>query len=325
MIATLEKSGTFALYGLGGAGKSNLAARLAYWQIEHNPQFSVFWIHGGTVNSVSEGLRTIAFKLQIGLSVREEKEKFKMLRQWLEDRKHGGWILIIDGADDQALFKNHENSELDIQEQAPTTDESFMDYIPRCRHGQVVFTSKTFSAAATYAPERAVLHVEALSSTEAVRMLQNSLDDSLLLDDMSMATELVTTLHCLPLAIAQASGFMNRNFLTVTKYAEKIRDNSTLADLMSRPQASSTNAVYTTWNISFKKIKSERELAANILAIMSFLEEETIPISILADIFGDTVDLIEAIGDLKDYSLVTLCSKAETSNMHRLVQATTQR
>ena len=74
MLASLEDTGTVALYGLGGAGKSNLAARLAYWQIERNPQISVFWIHGGTVDSVSERLRTIAQKLRIGLLVRDEKE-----------------------------------------------------------------------------------------------------------------------------------------------------------------------------------------------------------------------------------------------------------
>jgi tetratricopeptide (TPR) repeat protein len=324
MLTSLEDGGTVALYGLGGAGKSNLAARLAYWQIERNPQISVFWIHGGTVDSVSESFRMIAQKLQIGLLVRDGGERFKMMRDWLEEKKHGRWIMIIDGADDPAIFKQCENSDHDRQRQSSLESRTFMDFIPRCSHGQVLFTTKTHSAAAMYATRGAALQVSPLSSSDALQMLQNGLDNSVLLDDTLMATELVTSLHFLPLAIAQATSFMNRNFVNVTKYVEKIRDNTVLADLMTRPQASSSNAVYTTWTISFKMIRSERELAADLLAIISFLEQDRIPLSILGDIFGDTLDLIEAVGDLKDYSLISVCSKVETLNVHRLVQATTQ-
>ncbi|ERF71804.1 hypothetical protein EPUS_01719 [Endocarpon pusillum Z07020] len=207
-----------------------------------------------------------------------------------------------------------------------------------------------------------MLEVGRFSLEEATLMLEMGLDDDLLMGTPTVpqqrsltldfgngliedkiphgvrqyrtdrASELAEKLDCLPLAISQAAAFMNKNRLSTADYLQRMTASSDemLAELMARPQPLETQmgvprSIYDTWRLSYQTIQSHKPLAVDVLAFMSFLEEDSIILSLLQAAFcvGTDVKLVDALGELRNYELIHSGSVPDIFTMHRLVQATT--
>lgn len=88
-----------AVHGLGGIGKSTLAA---YWAANHTADHVLtWWITADTLTAIDTGLAALAVAMQPALSGALQLEALReQAVQWLA--AHGGWLLILDNVIDPA-------------------------------------------------------------------------------------------------------------------------------------------------------------------------------------------------------------------------------
>jgi hypothetical protein len=163
-----------------------------------------------------------------------------------------------------------------------------------------------------------VIELEAMDHQDAAAFLTRSLTRKDLLRNGATKTELLDELTCLPLAIAQAAAYLNKNGMSVAKYMQLLRSTEQgIVALMSREFRDNTrykgtaNAVATTWVVLFSQIRERDVAAAGLLAFMSCIEWKAIPRSLLPMEQGG-LQMEEAIGTLCGYSFLARRSDSET-------------
>ena len=93
-----------SILGLGGIGKSRLALELAFQiKAEHPPQ-SVFWIEASEQLTFERDVLEIGRQLGIPGISDDRADTNNLLKQWLSRASMGKWLLIVDNADDEALW-----------------------------------------------------------------------------------------------------------------------------------------------------------------------------------------------------------------------------
>ena len=119
--------------------------------------------------------------------------------------------------------------------------------------------------------------------------------------------------------------FMLKRRKTVSQYLEFYRRNdSTRIQLLRQRnryhgrEARPLESVLTTWWISFESIKNENPRAAELLSIMSFLDRQGIPDSLITLDDDDPFAFDDAIGLLCAFSLISRDPSGNASEMHRL-------
>ncbi|KAF7509591.1 hypothetical protein GJ744_007629 [Endocarpon pusillum] len=289
-------------------------------------------------------------------------ELLRCVRTWLGHAPAWKWLIVFDSADEGDVLTSPLTDFGHSLEVDDAHSFSIIDCVPA--DGYVVFTTKSRAAAAKFSDLKSgkMLEVGRFSLEEATLMLEMGLDDDLLMgtpiapqqrsltlnfgnapneDEIphsvrqyrtDRALELAEKLDCLPLAISQAAAFMNRNRLSTADYLKRMTASSDemLAELMTRPQPLETQigvprSIYDTWRLSYQIIQSRNTLAVDVLAFMSFLEQNSIILSLLQAAFcvGTDVKLVDALGELRDYALIHSGSVPGIFTMQRLVQATT--
>jgi tetratricopeptide (TPR) repeat protein len=151
-----------------------------------------------------------------------------------------------------------------------------------------------------------------------------------LLDNKAITTEVLGELTYLPLAIAQAAAYLNRNRILITQYLKLLRNTEQdIVNLMSEEFRDRTrycgakNAVATTWLVSFDQILKFDPTAADLLSFMSCIEPKAIPRSILPSVQPEE-RMVHAIGTLSGYAFVVRRGEEEVYDLHRLVHLATR-
>jgi hypothetical protein len=142
--------------------------------------------------------------------------------------------------------------------------------------------------------------------------------------------ELLCELMYLPLAIAQATAYLDRNRLAVADYLTLLRGaEEDMVGAMSREFHDSTrypgsqNAVATTWLVSFDQIRKTEKPAAELLSFISQIESKAIPRSILPSP-GSEEEMVHAVGTLCGYAFLGRREGSELFDMHSLVHVATR-
>ncbi len=164
-----------------------------------------------------------------------------------------------------------------------------------------------------------------MNKQEAVGFLAKSLARKHLLEDDAITTELLDELTYLPLAIAQAAAYLNRNKNTsIADYLLLLRNTEQdMISLLSQQFRDTThlkdseNAIARRL-VSFDQIRDQDELAADLLSFISCIESKSIPRSILPSVHPEE-RMTRAIGTLCAYSFTTKRGNEEIYDMHRLV------
>ncbi|KAH8886214.1 TPR-like protein [Thozetella sp. PMI_491] len=140
---------------------------------------------------------------------------------------------------------------------------------------------------------------------------------------------LLCELTHLPLAIAQAAAYLNRNRSSLQRYLDLLqRPEPELVSLMSREFQDSTryrgsqNAVATTWLVSFDQIQKTNNNAADLLSFISCIEPKAIPRSLLL-ILPVEEEMEQTIGTLLDYAFL-VSRENDVYDMHSLVHLATR-
>ncbi|KAJ7765954.1 hypothetical protein DFH07DRAFT_938853 [Mycena maculata] len=314
----LGKQHIFLLYGLGGAGKTQIALKF----IQESSQFSdIFMVDASTTDTLDAALKNIAGTKNVGDTPQDALK-------WLAS-KHHDWLLFFDNADDPKINLN--------------------SYFPQCSHGNIVITSRNPGLCV-----HAGLHslVSDMEEVDAVELLLKSAAQETTLANKEIAFEIVKALWYLPLAIIQAGAFIAK-LGALNSYLALYSHNR--ARLLSEKPAQSHDdyawTVYTTWEISFKQLSRP---AATLLQLCSFLHHEGIsekmfseasmyeltatspseeelenPWQFITQFLGptgvwDSFRFTDVTSELRAYSLINFDINSGTFSIHPLVHSWSQ-
>lgn len=303
--------------GLGGVGKTQIALEAVFRLRDDHPDCSFFWVPALDAASFESAYRDIGRQLGIKGIEKDDAEVGSLVKTALSESAFS-WLLIIDNVDDVQLFFGDSN---------PTP---LVDYLPFNRNGSIVVTTRNHQVVTELDISTCnTFLVEGMRRDESIKMLRQSIEEHKSLDDRD-ANELLDFLADLPLAIKQASSYVAKTGISISRYSEHCRSSDKkLIKLLSKGfedrsrYKNSVNPVATTWWISFKHIARESRNAAEYLTFMCFFAEKEIPNALLPagmDDDDDEIERDEAIGILKAYSFISERPESNSFDMHRLVR-----
>lgn len=322
-LRSLGNAPRVAFHGLGGAGKSQLALEYAHRLKENESEISVFWIHGTSDRFVNDYLDIGAKAQEAGHTISLPSEakgpdafeaRLSCIRNWLNSPDSGKWLMIIDNADDIDFF--FEGKRL-------------CRFIPDER-GTIIFTTRCQRLAVRLATMSGLFHIGGLDQTDAKTLIYSLTGQ---ISEDKSASELISRLEYLPLAISQAGSYIAENsHLSIAQYLEMYNENDrSKLDLLSKSYEDSASLLGTrvqptavTWQISFNQIQARNTLAIELLCLMGSVDRLNIPRKLLDCENKGSVEMNEALGTLCSYSLITATPVDGTFTMHRLVHLITR-
>ncbi|KAH8691519.1 hypothetical protein BGW36DRAFT_53950 [Talaromyces proteolyticus] len=311
----------FALSGLGGIGKTQIALEFAH-QIKDRR--SVFWVPTFNVDALQQAYTMIAHELQIPDSEKEEHDIKRLVQYRLSQEASGPWLLILDNADDMDMWFGNDGQRRDSQ--------TLIDYMPKSSKGTILLTTRNMKVAVKFAGTH-IFPVKAMDDTSATQLLDRSLINTLeeinILEDENRKEQIIQQLGSLPLALVQAAAYINENDIRLSEYLSLLNDKEAVIELLSedfedeRRYRGTKNAVATTWLVSFDQIRDLSPLAVDYMAFISCIDPDAIPISLLPPV-GSRKKELDTIGILTAYSFVERNSHGDHLSVHRLVQLAMQ-
>ncbi|KAJ7733170.1 hypothetical protein B0H16DRAFT_1696244 [Mycena metata] len=305
----------YVLYGLGGAGKTQIALKFIQ---DSSANFSdIFFVDASTLDTIETAFKSLAVLKGVGDSAQDALT-------WLES-KHGDWLLFFDNADDPKMNLNQ--------------------FFPLCNHGNIIITSRN-PGLRVYGEHSPVSDMEEI---DAVILLLQSAAKKASEENLQVAAKIVKELYYLPLAIAQAGAFISKSedlagYLTL--YAENRA--RLLREKPDQLHDQYAWTVYTTWQISFDQLSKP---AARFLQLCSFLhytgiteeifskaskydgpvwlppkEDLREPLQFLSHFLGPTeewssLSFLDATNEIKGYSLMSFDAATKMFAIHPLVHA----
>ncbi|KZL84224.1 kinesin light [Colletotrichum incanum] len=280
----------FALVGLGGLGKSQVAIQFAHQ------------VNASTKATFEDSYRSIAEVLALPRRHDPGVNVLALLRDWLQKEDVSPWLMIVDNADDIEILFSKTNGQKD--QPMPIAS-----YLPKTDNGKILVTSRSWDAAEKLTGNgKMIFRVLTMEEAQALQLLQNKLNQDVDEDD---ALRLVHTLGCIPLAVNQAAAYIHkRSRVTIQSYldelqkSEKRKGTLLLSDRGDiRRYDGVSNSVVLTWQLTFEQIKREQPRAANLLSLMSYFHAQNIPEYMLHGYnsgFGNAEESDDDVDDVDD-------------------------
>ncbi|KXX75712.1 Kinesin light chain [Madurella mycetomatis] len=259
----------FVLYGLGGIGKTQLAADFAR---RHKATFSsVFWLDGRSEDNLRKSFAGYASKIPKGQIPDRSRDVVPTTNDdvnvvvadvldWLARPDNADWLLIFDNVDQ------------DVDQGGETGVYNIRRYLPG-DHGSVLITTRLARLAQLGDSRRLTKVDEELGKAIFQRWFRREL----VMDEIGK--ELLSLLDGLPLALAQAASYLRETELDAATYVRLYKqqwdelmrsDGEAGSPLVEYEQRS----IGTTWTISFEAIRARNENAANLLRLWAFMDNK---------------------------------------------------
>ncbi len=287
-----------ACHGLGGIGKTQVALEFV-WQ--HYKKYNgVVWFNAESRDRLQNDYISLGRELNIICdddNINTE-ERARYVKHWLQHPSRDGWLLVNDNADN---YKS-------IRELLPT------------KGGKILITSRH---TADWPHE---ISIDVFTIEESSAYVQKVLDTSISERDIIQIETLAETLGRLPLALAQATAYIKRTKMSISRYLELYEQKK--RDLLNSKILPSdySSSVFITWDITMEAIRKESLLAASLLNSCAYLASNDIP-NFLLEKFANNPEnnpnseiFEEALGTLNFYSMLAINEQNRSSSMHRLVQ-----
>ncbi|MBN6034056.1 FxSxx-COOH system tetratricopeptide repeat protein [Amycolatopsis sp. 195334CR] len=280
-----------AVQGLGGVGKSTLAARFAAL---HAGWFSpVWWVTADSAAALEAGLGELAGALAPEAVVLPSEQRVELAVRWLAT--HQGWLLVLDNV---------------------TSPRDVAGLLGRVRTGTIVITSRQRSG------WRAVetVPLDVLTDDEAVRLLARIVWSEWPEADMAGADRLCEELGWLPLAVEQAGAYLAQTRTSPAGYLELLARFPARMFTATAEGGDAQRTMARVWHVTLDHLAAT-PAAGQVLRQLAWYAPDGIPRALLAGAVVEP-ELSEALGRLAAYSMITLTG--DTVAVHRLVQAVTR-
>jgi tetratricopeptide (TPR) repeat protein len=281
-----------ALYGLGGAGKTQLV--LEYAHRYASDYDLIWWTPSEQPVAIASHLAALARRLNIPEAADLNETAAAVLD---ELRQRDRWLLIFDDAEDAS---------------------DLHPYLPG-GGGHVLITSRNPS----WGSLGTTVQVEVLSREESVAFLVQRTRM-----DQAAATALAEALGDLPLALEQAAAYLEETGTSPEEYCTLLQERALELLALGRPFGSD-HTTATAWTISLDRVEDRSPVSRDLLSLCAFLGPDYLPRTLLTDhpdvlpeslgiAVRDVLSFHEALGALRRYSLAMVTKEA--LGMHRLVQ-----
>jgi len=280
---------TQTITGLGGVGKSQLAARYVEQRVDEYD--IVAWIHaedGGIAD-----LAALASKLDLPVAGRSPSEQARLALEWLGESEHE-WLLVLDNV---------------------VSPDQLEDLTPGSGRGRVLVTSRD-QALREFGPVTAVdVFDEEVGSAYLITRTARPTDER-------DARKLATALGGLPLALSHAAAYCDSG-PSFAHYLALLEGLPTRELFHSHPERFYERTVASTWKPSIQAVADISPLAVEMLEMAAHLGPDAIPkllFRLLVD--SDTARgrrrLTDAFNALARFSLGTVDD--DSIGVHRLLQ-----
>ena len=189
----------------------------------------------------------------------DQESTLDLVQHYLRSKAAEKWLIIIDNADD-----------LDLLFGSPDFLGGLYEYLPVSDNGMTLLTTRSREVAVSFAGKD-IIELQNTKPDEAAGFVEEVMEKDLLCNQTTTA-QLLEELNWLPLAITQATAYMNRTNISNSRYLVTEHDR---ISLMSRDFRDRTrypglqNSVATTWLISFNNIRKSGTATAELLAFIS--------------------------------------------------------
>nr|WP_063725984.1 FxSxx-COOH system tetratricopeptide repeat protein [Cryptosporangium arvum] len=292
----------YAIHGLGGVGKTQLAAEYAYRNSAHYQV--VWWVSADQLSIARSGLAALAPRLGLQELTpgRTEEAVAAVLDSLRRGTPYSRWLLVFDNADQP---------------------EDLRELLPQGQiEGHVLVTSRNHrwqSVAET-------VEVDVFSRAESLEFLQRRVAGIAAEDADRLAEELGD----LPLALEQAGALMVETGIPSGDYLKALQDEAGKV-LTENPPTDYPVPVAAAWSISMGHVSQQMPFALELLQRCALLGPEPIPRDLLVrgarrlpGSFGenlqDPIIVGRAMRELGRYALARIDNNRRTVQVHRLIQ-----
>ncbi|MFF5303289.1 tetratricopeptide repeat protein [Streptomyces sp. NPDC013161] len=254
------------LVGMGGVGKTQLAADYARTAVLAGEVDVLVWITASNITAAASGYGQAGVEV-LGADPADPAAAALQFLAWLEPipgRRPCRWLVVLDDIADPAALNGW--------------------WPPSSPHGRTLATTRRQDAALT-GPSRPRIEVGVFTPAEAADYLTEALAAHNRTEPTADITALAHDLGCLPLALSQAAAYMVDAGKSCTAYRTLLADRTrTLADLSPDVLPYGQNhTMAAAWSLSMDYADQLRPvgLARPMLQLAAFLDPNSIPISVL--------------------------------------------
>ena len=291
-------------------------------KFKKSDQISVFWVYAGTVERFRNAYREIARKLKIPGYQSSESDILRLVKEWLENKGSGRWLMVLDNADDAEIMYGSGSIRL-------------ANCLPKSDQGSILLTTRFQKVGASFTSTRNVINLQSMTLIESELLLRARLGDECSEENHSLYQELARELERTPLALVQAASFMSQNCISLNMYLRMYRESDmSKIRLLSEDfeddirDSDAKNPIATTWIISFDYIRIHVPQAAELLSLMSVMDAQNIP-DFLMPQGEDAISFNKAIGTLEAFGFISTkkqlpgpIQQHRLFDLHRLVRLT---
>lgn len=282
----LQENRLLALHGMHGVGKTHMGLFIAQQCKTFFKDVSCcLFFNARTAEDLTKQYRMLG--IEAGLAIESFNANTNTaatkVTEWLS-RQKGGFL----------FFDNVPNRR------------TLIPYLPRlpAHRFLITTTSKSFSPTS--------LEIKLLTEKQAIELIEYELkgmDIDLNVEDIK---ELIELLGCLTLALVQACAYIRYTGCSISTYIKfyKERKKEALSDNTLQIEYAGHEAIYLTWDLSFKRILQENHYASELLIQLAYMDIAFIGKDFILDFFkNDKSPVGSALDLLVNYCLLTRTTK----------------
>ncbi len=276
-----------AVHGLGGVGKSALAAR---WAAERHEKVR-WWVTADDAAAVDAGVASLARALQPGLVGLPAALQTERAVAWLAG--HDGWLLVLDNVED------------------PRHIRPLLDRMPG---GRVLVTTRR---ATGWHHDATAIRLGVFDPDDAVDLFTRILTHHGPRDTVG-ANTVCEKLGHLALAVEQAAAYCAETGTDPPAYLDMLAQCPATMFAAGTEGGDSERTIARIWHLTLDRL-NDTPLSGSLLRILAWYASDNIPRDLFHGL-AEAPQRAKAIGRLTAYSMIT-DNHDGTLTVHRLVQA----
>ncbi|EMR83515.1 putative nb-arc and tpr domain protein [Botrytis cinerea BcDW1] len=255
------------LHGLGGMGKTQLA--ITYAKRHKEKYTAIFWLNANDEDSLKLSFRDIARQVlrhhpstTVLSSVDQDGDLDQVVsavKDWLDSSRNTKWLMIYDNYDNPKTANNPDKLAVDIRQ-----------LLPRSDHGSIIITTRS-----SQVRQGMRIHVQKLLDIREGLEIVSNMSGRKDIENDPDAIALVKELDGLPLALSTAGVYLEH---VTTSFSDYLRLYKTswlkLQTKSLRLYSYEDRTLYTTWQITFKRIQEQNPASAQLLKLWAYFHRE---------------------------------------------------